>query len=96
MQVRSSRGARAALVANHLAAVSSHDGSAKGGSEVDAGVWSPAAAPQLVLHMPEILRNYRAKYGMMQMSRSHDAARSNGSGACSPEIGAATVAIICQ
>src|SRR5258708_4392077 len=60
---------------DHLAAVSSHDGSAKGGSEVDAGVWSPAAAPQLVLHMPEILRNYCAKYGTMQMPRRHAAPR---------------------
>src|SRR2546430_9180117 len=40
---------------DHLATVSSHNGSAKGGSEVDAGMWSPAAAPHLVLHMPEIL-----------------------------------------
>src|SRR5437773_8142851 len=81
---------------DYLAAVSSHDGSAKGGSEVDAIVWFPAAAPQLVLHVPEILRNHCAKYGMMHMSRSHDTARSDDRGTCSPDSGAATVAIICK
>src|SRR5260370_11314773 len=55
---------------DHLAAVSSHDGSAKWGSEVDAGVWAPASTPQLVLHMPGILRNYCATDGAMRMVRS--------------------------
>src|SRR6266849_1196072 len=72
---------------DHLTCIGCHDGRSVGCRQIDAGMWFPAAAPELVFHVAEYLRNHGSPDGTLHLPGSLNAAGCNIGRAAAPDVG---------